>query len=655
MRTVLALVAVLASPAPAQTQFVARWERPHPSWQPNPRQGAGMAYDSARRLTLMYGGWNAGPVLYGWSGSGWRQLTTNSPPGPQVSPGFAFDPLRGRAVLVDRGGTNTWEWDGAQWTVTGVALPFGGAIAVPLVFHPGLGRVIAVTRGGVYAWDGIAWSTVQTPGPATDPLEAVFDAARNVVVLRGWLQSVSWNETWEWNGATWTNFGTQLMHGPLAFHPGLGVVAVADLGSTATALFRWDGAQWRLLDVGDLGPRFGGACAFDSQRNRIVGFGADAGDALFELTTDLARPRRTWTVGPSTPPADLRDVRDALRIALPGDRVVVLPLAQLSPAYGFRSRALELHFEPGVTLPQGSTLMFQDLPATETIVVSGPGASPAAEFAYVSLVRCAGPVVLRGLRIASTELDRWSGISAYRCPRVLVQDCVLVRAWGELMFGQGLGAPLDVHESELVLDGGSVQGGAGWVENPGTPFQRQRAPAPAAVVSDGRLFASRTALNGGAGAVSIQGYGAASATLIGASAAPTGRGGSLVLRATSDCTVPAGHATVLPALPTMSAPADATLGATVTLAISGSPGTPAALFVAVSPGLVVVPGIAMPLMLGSEAWPVANVVLNGGSANVVVPLPGDPALVRAVVYWQVLGLDASGGLGLGNARVMRLL
>lgn len=648
------LSAVLAAAALAQTQFVARWERPHPSWQPGPRGGGAMAYDSVRRMTLLYGGFGALPTLFGWNGSGWWQITTNSPPGPMNWPRLAFDAVRGRAVLVDTSGGNTWEWDGSSWIGTGVPLPASGAIAIPVVFHPGLGRVVAVTRAGLHAWDGLAWTTISSPGPATDALEVVHDPVRNVLVLRGWYDPISANETWEWNGTSWTSFGFQFAHGPIAATPALGVIALATLGGTGSPhVFRWDGAQWRAIDVADLGPSQAAMASWDSLRDRVVVFGSGAGDALFELTRNLARPPRTFTVASLTNPGDVINLAEGLRIALPGDRLVVLA-GQQSQASGWRSRGIEIHFEAGALVPVETSLMFTDLPAGESIAVCGNGSSGGALFDAIHLMRCAGSVVLRDLRVESTELYRYGGLTAYRSARVRVQDCVVRRSWGELPSGGGIGSPLDGYESDLVLDGCTVQGGAAWVENPGTPFQAQRRAAPAVTLTDGRVFATRSTLDGGAGAVSVQGFGVAEATLIGASAAPSGRGGSVLMRATSDCTVPAGHATILPALPTLSVLSDATLGATASFTINGPPGAPAALFVAVTPALVVVPGIAMPLLLGSEAWPVASVVLSGGSATVIVPLPGVPALARALTYWQVLGIDGAGGMGLGNGRVVRL-
>jgi hypothetical protein len=97
------------------------WEWDGTAWTraatdgPGPGLGYRMAYDAARKVTVLFGG---DTCL--WDGRSWtRVATTGGPPGRLVH-ALAYDPVRARIVLY--GGTigeqdagDTWEWDGAAW------------------------------------------------------------------------------------------------------------------------------------------------------------------------------------------------------------------------------------------------------------------------------------------------------------------------------------------------------------------------------------------------------------------------------------------------------------------------------------------------------------------------------------------------------------
>ena len=86
-----------------------------------------MAYDVARRRTLLFGGMTATGALLGdtweWDGSAWL-LISSTGPSPRLGHAMAYDAARGRVVLT--GGVvpdvstaalaDAWEWDGATWS-----------------------------------------------------------------------------------------------------------------------------------------------------------------------------------------------------------------------------------------------------------------------------------------------------------------------------------------------------------------------------------------------------------------------------------------------------------------------------------------------------------------------------------------------------------
>ena len=127
-----------------------------------------MAYDSLRRVTVLFGGGCCRPGqscfdcndTWEWDGTDWTEHSPASMPSPRERFGLAYDEERGVTVLF--GGStfdvfptvycgDTWEWDGANWierqpsvspsfrhghamafdTVKGQVLLFGGSSGPP--------------------------------------------------------------------------------------------------------------------------------------------------------------------------------------------------------------------------------------------------------------------------------------------------------------------------------------------------------------------------------------------------------------------------------------------------------------------------------------------------------------------------------------------
>ena len=81
-----------------------------------------MAYDSARGVTVLFGG-SAGSYqndTWEWDGTDWAQSSPVHKPTARTSHALAYDGARGVGVLF--GGyegsyrDDTWEWDGTDWT-----------------------------------------------------------------------------------------------------------------------------------------------------------------------------------------------------------------------------------------------------------------------------------------------------------------------------------------------------------------------------------------------------------------------------------------------------------------------------------------------------------------------------------------------------------
>ena len=91
-----------------------------------------------------------------------------------------------------------------------------------LIYHETLQKVILVNGGPergkskddpleLWAWDGSNWSLISADanGPTWRNWAGVaYDTTRDVLVMHGGLQdaNTSFDETWEWDGQTWTKF-----------------------------------------------------------------------------------------------------------------------------------------------------------------------------------------------------------------------------------------------------------------------------------------------------------------------------------------------------------------------------------------------------------------------------------------------------------------
>lgn len=106
------------------------WEFDGNAWRkvevagPSPRSAPGIAYDSKRGVTILFGGMGADGFngdTWSWNGREWKLLSTEGPE-PRAMGFITYDQARDRIVLFGgrKGYPNgdlgdTWEWDGTRW------------------------------------------------------------------------------------------------------------------------------------------------------------------------------------------------------------------------------------------------------------------------------------------------------------------------------------------------------------------------------------------------------------------------------------------------------------------------------------------------------------------------------------------------------------
>lgn len=306
-----ALLTVLLA-CTAEAQAALGWTQVS-STGPSPRRYHAMVYDSARGVCVLFGGSTSCPdsgnnETWEWNGATWTQVATvGTVPSPRWVVAMAYDSARGVCVLFGgyRPGDDgeTWEYDGAtaSWTLKSTAGPSprrGHAMAYDAARDETV-LFGGESDGGVFyndtwVWDGLTWSQ---RSPTVTPLGRAqhcmaYDSDRQVVVMHGgawWLGPGPFADTWEWDGSTWTR---QTSSGiPAGAHQAM----VYDSFRRATTMlfdsdaWVWTGISWFATPYG-IGPsRHSAAAAFDTLRNEVVvhGGGYSGAPCLYGETWTL--------------------------------------------------------------------------------------------------------------------------------------------------------------------------------------------------------------------------------------------------------------------------------------------------------------------------------------------------------------------------------
>lgn len=297
----LGIASLLAGLVPAQA-----WTQLQPAVRPAHREGHCMAFDAARNVTLLFGGWNYQSVAWHtdtwtWNGTEWTLLQPGVAPQARAYAGMAYDAARQRIVMF--GGLNssnetladTWEWNGAAWLQLAplhapvarafFAMAYDAARANTVLFG---GYVGPLGLADTWTWNGTDWTQL---APAHSPsarmgAKMVDASARARCVLFGGHAGTwqAFDDTWEWNGIDWTQQATA--HAPSPRSPGglaydapnqrvvlFGGAMPDALGDT----WEYDGVDWA-LQVPSAAPSPRNSCAmvYDDARANVVLFGGSS-------------------------------------------------------------------------------------------------------------------------------------------------------------------------------------------------------------------------------------------------------------------------------------------------------------------------------------------------------------------------------------------
>ncbi|MFH1109499.1 MAG: kelch repeat-containing protein [Planctomycetota bacterium] len=328
----LPLLAVVGFPTRAPAQCPPVWTPASPATSPVARYGHAMAYDSRRGVTVLFGGGDNpnSPIglsdTWEWNGATWTQRTPVTTPPGRLYYAMAYDSARGVTVLF--GGIaaiapgivgDTWEWDGTNWAVRTPATSPSARYGHAMVFDSARGKIVlfggsSVMPGGsgsplgdTWEWNGTNWTQ---RAPATVPSVRylhvmAYDNVRGVTVLFGGSATIMsfgapslLADTWEWNGTNWGARTPPAAPSARCWHTmayGTQGTTVLFGGYTASGggdTWQWNGTNWTQPTLPlSPPPRIISAMAYDSARGAMVLFGgallAGTSASLYNDTWEL--------------------------------------------------------------------------------------------------------------------------------------------------------------------------------------------------------------------------------------------------------------------------------------------------------------------------------------------------------------------------------
>lgn len=277
-----------------------------------PPCGFGLAYDEARRETILFGG--GGPNNQTWSlvGNDWVLKNPSVAPSPRYDPAMTYDAARQQVVLF--GGnpvpqsptalSDTWVWDGTNWMQlnpttspprrTQAEMAFD-AVRREVVLFGGYNGNEGTRYTDTWVWNGTNWSarTPATRPPSINAFGMAYDAARErIVVFGGFTPGPGGiGQTWLWDGTNWARGASgppARSYGPLAYDAVREQVVLfsgvlSGVGSISDT-WTWNGTNWASRSR-SRAPA-GREChemVFDRDRERIITVWSEATFILTDL------------------------------------------------------------------------------------------------------------------------------------------------------------------------------------------------------------------------------------------------------------------------------------------------------------------------------------------------------------------------------------
>ena len=193
------------------------WTQQSPTTSPPVRAGSSMAYDSGTGQLVLFGGEDGSSGFlndtWTWNGTTWTQQSPTTSPPARVRASAAYDTSTGQLVLF--GGYDnsnavlgdTWTWNGTTWTQLYPAASPPARWLASMSYDPGTGQQLVLFGGesssssflnDTWTWDGTTWTQ---QSPTTSPAARWFasmdyDSGSGQLVLFGGFGGLDFNDTW---------------------------------------------------------------------------------------------------------------------------------------------------------------------------------------------------------------------------------------------------------------------------------------------------------------------------------------------------------------------------------------------------------------------------------------------------------------------------
>ena len=175
----------------------------------------------------------------------------------------------------------------------GAAMDYDAATGTVILFSGAGG---SSTLNDTWSWDGNTWTQLH---PATSPspryyLAMAYDAATSTVLLFGGFNSGYFDDSWSWNGTTWTNVTPSPVtnsntpagrYAPTMTYDGAtGMVLLfggsVSAGTSLNDTWIWDGSAWAQISITISPPgRYLGSMTYDGSTGMALIFGGFSGSA----------------------------------------------------------------------------------------------------------------------------------------------------------------------------------------------------------------------------------------------------------------------------------------------------------------------------------------------------------------------------------------
>ena len=265
---------------------------------------------------------------WAWNGSTWIQQNPQTVPPERDSSAMSADPPHRNVVMFGGAGVSTflgdtWTWDGTDWTEHLLSFPNAPTARLGHSMAYSSDRNAVVLFGGqtmtgvledTWLWDGFTWTDITDSldeSPTARQRAAMASADGTVYLVGGFsATTASLNDTWRLDPGTWTNIttinpGRFNMPGS-SFSNGL-VIAGGDMGAgaltDATEEFDPTTSIWTLQAPLPT-PRQQSGASTEPQTGAVILFGgSDESDTILNQT--LRYTGTTWSLlAPSqNPPA----------------------------------------------------------------------------------------------------------------------------------------------------------------------------------------------------------------------------------------------------------------------------------------------------------------------------------------------------------------